>query len=227
MSQRAGSLLTLDTKQCGYPKASAMNLDQRMFHVINDFARDTPWLQPLLTAYANDGVLVFLVLLLAGWWLARRSTDPAALVAAVWTPLGVLAALLVYDPIAVSVNETRPCNALHDIVVLHCNTDGGFPSIHVVIAAAVTAGVWLVGRRLGIAAAVAAALMAFARVYVGAHYPRDVLAGLALGIVVSLAGYVLVRPALRRFVGFVGRTRLRLLVTDTPAGRTDRVRKHP
>ena len=213
--------MTLDTRHRGELKAPAMNLDTRIFYVINDFARDTPWLQPLLAAYANDGVLLFVVLLLAGWWVARKSTDPMAMVAAAWAPLGVFAALLLYDPIAVSVNETRPCNALHDIVVLHCNTDGGFPSIHVVIAAAVTAGLWLVDRRLGIVAACAAALMAFARVYVGAHYPRDVLAGLALGVVVSLAGYVLMRPALRRFLGFLGRTRLRVLVTRTPAGTTD------
>ncbi len=204
-----------------------MNLDTRIFYVINDFARDTPWLQPLLAAYANDGVLLFVVLLFAGWWLARKSTDPMSMVAAVWAPLGVIAALLVYDPIAVSVNETRPCNALHDIVVLHCNTDGGFPSIHVVIAAAVTAGLWLVDRRLGIAAALAAAVMAFARVYVGAHYPRDVLAGLALGVVVSLAGYVLVRPVLRRLLGFIGRTKFRILVTRTPTGTTEGVQHDP
>ncbi|MHA7664363.1 phosphatase PAP2 family protein [Mycolicibacterium sp. HS_4_1] len=204
-----------------------MNLDTRIFYVINDFARDTPWLQPLLAAYANDGVLLFVVLLFAGWWLARKSTDPMSMVAAVWAPLGVIAALLVYDPIAVSVNETRPCNALHDIVVLHCNTDGGFPSIHVVIAAAVTAGLSLVDRRLGIAAALAAAVMAFARVYVGAHYPRDVLAGLALGVVVSLAGYVLVRPLLRRLLGFIGRTKLRILVTRTPTGTTEGVQHDP
>ncbi len=204
-----------------------MNLDLRIFHVINDFARDTPWLQPLLGAYANNGLVLFLALLLAGWWLARKSTNPMAMVAAVWTPLGVFAALLVYVPIAVSVNETRPCNALHGIVVLHCNTDGGFPSIHAVIAAAVAAGLWLVDRRLGVVAALAAVLMAFARVYVGAHYPRDVLAGLALGIVVSLAGYVSVRPVLRRILGFVRGTRLRILVTSTPTDATDGVRRHP
>jgi len=204
-----------------------MNLDLRIFYVINDFARDTPWLQPLLAAYANDGVLIFLVLLLAGWWRARKSADPMTMVAAAWAPLGVVAALLVYYPIAVSVNETRPCNALHDIVVLHCNTDGGFPSIHVVIAAAAAAGLWLVDRRLGIVTALAATIMAFARMYVGAHYPRDVLAGLALGIAVSLAGYLAIRPILRRILGFVRTTRLRFLVTSMPADATDGARKHP
>lgn len=36
--------------------------------------------------------------------------------------------------------------------------------------------------------------MALTRVYVGAHYPADVLAGLALGAVVTLAG---ARPGTR------------------------------
>ena len=107
-------------------------------------------------------------------------------------------------------------------MVLHCNTDGGFPSIHAVIAAAVAAGLWLVDRRLGITAAVAAALMAFARVYVGAHYPRDVLAGLALGVVVSLAGYFLFRPVLRWLLGLIGKTWLRSLVTTKSGRATDR-----
>ncbi|MDR3661266.1 MAG: phosphatase PAP2 family protein [Mycobacterium sp.] len=195
-----------------------MNVDIRIFHAINEFARHTPWLHSFMAGYANHGNIVFVALLVLGWWIARRAADPAAMVAAVWAPLGVLAALVVYDPIAVTVNETRPCNALHDIVVLHCNTDGGFPSIHAVIAAAVAAGLWLVNRRLGIVAALAAAVMAFARIYVGAHYPHDVLAGLALGAVVSLAGYFVARPLLRRLLARVAQTRLRVLITtaDSP-----------
>lgn len=150
---------------------------------------------------------MFAVLLLGGWWVARATGHTASIVAAVWAPLGVLLALMVYDPIAVTVNETRPCNALHDISVLHCNTDGGFPSIHTVVAAAVAAGLWLVNHRLGLVAVFAAALMAFARGYVGAHYPHDVLAGLALGAGTSLAGYALTGPLLHRLVRHASGTR--------------------
>lgn len=200
-----------------------MNLDTRIFYVIKGFARNTPWLQPVVAGYANNGILVFAALMIAGWWVARKSSGPAAMAAALWTPLGVLAALVVYDPIALAVNETRPCNALHDIVVLHCNTDGGFPSVHTVIAAAVAAGMWLVNRYLGIITVLAAAFMAFARVYVGAHYPGDVLAGLTLGFAISLAGYALARPLLRRLIGHARRTWLRVLLTAQAAesGTTD------
>lgn len=59
--------------------------------------------------------------------------------------------------------------------------------------------------------------MAFARVYVGAHYPHDVLAGLALGAGTSLAGYALTRPLLHRLVRHARGTRLRVLLTAKPA----------
>jgi undecaprenyl-diphosphatase len=130
----------------------------------------------------------------------------------------VLAALAINQPIADAVGKTRPCNALHDIVVLHCNTDPGFPSDHAVMAGAATVGLWLVHRNLGALAALAAVVMGFARVYIGAHYPLDVLAGFALGAVISLAGYALARPLLRWLLTVVARTPLRVLITPAKTG---------
>ncbi|GAB26197.1 hypothetical protein GOPIP_093_00020 [Gordonia polyisoprenivorans NBRC 16320 = JCM 10675] len=194
-----------------------MNLDTRVFDDINDFARATPWLHPIVSGYATYGLVLFAILLLAGWWTARRDGDRVRMVAAVWAPLGVLIAVAINQPIAAAVDETRPCNALHDIVVLHCNTDAGFPSDHAVMAGAVTAGLWLVHRRLAVIAAVAAVVMAFARVYIGAHYPQDVLAGLVLGAAVSLLGFYLARPLLSRLLALLCGTPLSILFTSTAA----------
>src|SRR6478752_808681 len=50
------------------------------------------------------------------------------------------------------------------------------------------AGLFLVNRRLGFIAALAAVLMGFSRVYIAAHFPVEVVAGLLLGAAVTLAG---------------------------------------
>ncbi|MFE0173561.1 bifunctional phosphatase PAP2/diacylglycerol kinase family protein [Streptomyces sp. NPDC059002] len=56
-----------------------------------------------------------------------------------------------------------------------------FPSGHAASAAAFAAGVALETPRYGALVAPVAAAVAFSRVYVGVHYPGDVLAGCALG----------------------------------------------
>ena len=199
-----------------------MDLDTRIFYYVNDFARDTPWLHTVVSAYANGGEVLFAMFLLTGWWIARRADDSAAMAAALWAPVGVLAAVAVNQPIANAIDASRPCNALPHIVVLHCNTDGGFPSDHAMMAGAVTAGVWLVNRRLGIISAVAALVMAFTRVYVAAHYPEDVVTGLALGAAISLVGYWLMRPLLRRLIMAIEHTPLRILTTSASSASSQR-----
>jgi membrane-associated phospholipid phosphatase len=67
-------------------------------------------------------------------------------------------------------------------------TDPGFPSDHATVAGAVTAELFLVNRTLGWVSALAAAMMAFSRVYIAAHYPFDVAAGLLLDARVHQCG---------------------------------------
>jgi undecaprenyl-diphosphatase len=64
------------------------------------------------------------------------------------------------------------------------------------MAGAVAAGLTIAHRRLGAVAWVAALLMAFTRVYIGAHYPWDVAAGLVLGSLVAVLGWLVLRRPL-------------------------------
>lgn len=65
-------------------------------------------------------------------------------------------------------------------------SDWSFPSGHTTASFA-CAGVYLqtLPKRYGTAALILAALIAFSRLYVGVHYPTDVLAGLAIGLIGS------------------------------------------
>jgi membrane-associated phospholipid phosphatase len=185
-----------------------------LFLDVNSLARHTPWLRPVMTGYAAYGVVLFAGLLLAGWWTARRRNTTTAMVAALWAPLGMLLAVAVNQPIVAGVDEARPYSTLPHILVLATrSTDPSFPSDHATMAGAVTVGLFLVSRRLGALTAVAAVLMAFARVYIGAHYPQDVVAGLALGALVTGIGYLIARRPLTALVRRLEQTPLRPLVT--------------
>lgn len=82
--------------------------------------------------------------------------------------------------------------------------DWSFPSNHATLAAAAAVALWSVSARLGVIATIGATAMAVSRVWVGAHYPHDIIAGLAVGgLVAAILALLLSRhaPALADLLG--------------------------
>ena len=101
------------------------------------------------------------------------------------------------------------------LVLVSRSTDPSFPSDHAVMAGAVAAGLFLAHRRLGAVAALLAIAMAFTRVYVGAHFPLDVAAGLVIGAGIAWLSYAILASRLSRLVGILANTAVRpLLIAD-------------
>ena len=161
-------------------------MDWWLFHRINVLQQRTGWAHGVMREYAKYGVVVFAALLLGAGVLSLRRS-PRALARTIAGAAAALAALAVNQPIARAVDRARPFASHANVHVLVTKGgDPGFMSDHALVAGAVAAGLCFVSVRLGLVTAAAAALMAFARVYVGAHYPGDVLAGLAFGAVVAI-----------------------------------------
>jgi membrane-associated phospholipid phosphatase len=193
------------------------SIDRSWYLSVNEFARDTGWAHGVIANYANWAGLVLLALLLvAAWLLGRRRADAPRLTATAFlVGLGAVLALLANQAIGPAVARTRPCHSpAHVEVLLHCASDSSFPSDHAMIAGAFAAGLLLLNRRIGTAALVLALLLAFARIYVGVHYPSDVAGGLAIGAAIGVLVVLTLRPAAARVASRLLKTPLRPLVVS-------------
>lgn len=172
-------------------------MDASLYRMVNRLADATSFAHPLVVAYAKYGVALFAALLVAGWWRARGARDRRSMAAVLWGGAGALTALGFAQLVGQVVDRARPyvlMPAAH--VLIDRTSDFSFPSDHATAVGAVAAALWLANRRLGFIAGALALLMAFSRVYVGAHYPGDTAAGLLLGGGTVLLLWPLVERAL-------------------------------
>lgn len=140
---------------------------------------------------ANDLVFVLVVLVALTFLVPWRTRALERRTGAVLATAAGALALLIVQPISSAVERARPF-VVHphaDLLISH-SRDPGFPSDHATGAFAMAMALWLYDRTIGTIAFVLAAIIAFARVYVGVHYPSDVLAGALIGMAVALLLYL-------------------------------------
>ncbi|MEU1052967.1 phosphatase PAP2 family protein [Streptomyces sp. NPDC005876] len=171
---------------------SGSNPDVDLLYDINGLAKDAPhWFDRVMEFTGEYGLLFAIVLLvLACWWTVRRrgGEDAATSVAAlIWAPLAAGVAVLVNVPIRGFVERPRPFKTHQGLEVLvDGKNDYSFVSDHATLVMAMAVGLFVANRKFGIAGIVLALLGGFCRVYMGVHYPTDVVGGFALGTAVAL-----------------------------------------
>ncbi|HSP55759.1 MAG TPA: phosphatase PAP2 family protein [Dehalococcoidia bacterium] len=151
---------------------------------INEWAGHFGILDFLMKLAATDLIYLVVPLGLALWFLPGVSDD-RALRQRVWlaATTSVIAGLILASLVAGLHSEARPFIARADtrLLISH-SADNGFPSDHATVVFAVAGTLIWWRRTVGLAVMLAGALVSFARVFVGVHWPLDVMAGAAIGI---------------------------------------------
>lgn len=77
-------------------------------------------------------------------------------------------------------------------------TDYSFPSGHTSASFASALAIFMVRKKEGVVAILIAACIAISRIYIGIHYPTDVMVSLVLGTVCGICGALIVRFAWKK-----------------------------
>lgn len=172
------------------------SLDDNILLFFQEVIRN-PVLTPILkviTTLGNGGaiwiVLTVLMLLL-----------PRTRKVGFMTTLSLIGTLLINNMFLKNViNRTRPYEVIDGLTYLvRTPVDSSFPSGHSACSFAVACIMFRrLPRRYGVPALILAILIALSRLYVGVHYPSDVLFGTISGIVISYGAEALAEWMMRR-----------------------------
>jgi undecaprenyl-diphosphatase len=171
--------------------------NSQLFLLLN--APALPGAAPLLVARLLAGLPVVLAPGLLVWlWVRRPDRRRAGLLAvAIGAGVGQIANLglgkLWFEP--------RPFMVGIGHTLLAHAADNGFPSDHVTLMFALGSGLVFTGaaRGAGVAVCLLGLGVAWARVYLGVHFPIDVLAGIPIGVAAGVAAWR-IEPLMLRHV---------------------------
>lgn len=162
-------------------------MDAALFSAINGLARYSDRPNDVFEFFAHYGPYILVGLLLVIWfWPGSRAQRNLREWAVINATIAAAVALGVNQIIIRIWDRPRPFAVHHAILLLSPSHDPSFPSDHATFAFGVAVALYLTLRRVGIMAIILAALIAFARVYVGEHYVSDVVAGAVIGGGVAL-----------------------------------------
>lgn len=138
-----------------------------------------------MTMYGREVVwsMVIILLFIVGGWTGKKTAIVMTLSMLVLIPIGIAAKEIVARP--------RPIIPKSDFL-LAADKEYSFPSGHAMIVSAGATSALVLFRDshkkliISLALSVEAVLVCLSRVYVGGHYPLDVLGGILLGVGIAL-----------------------------------------
>ena len=170
-------------------------IDQELFLRLNGLHAD--WLDAPMAYITGRGLWIPFYLMLGGWLVYKQKVD------SLWSMAYIVVSVALADQFTSSFmkpffERLRPCHdpAISDLVytVVGCGGKYGFASSHASTTFALACSVTLLQKNrlwLSILVFCWAAVVSYSRVYVGVHYPGDIVAGAMVGILISVLLYAI------------------------------------
>ncbi len=165
-----------------------MSLDQLnlyLFHILNVPDQASIWMIDYASLIAHDLVYLFLLIFSIAWFRGSYQVKMGIIKAFIFTAI----TLSISEILSAILNTPRPF--VMDVgrtLIEHAST-GSFPSNHMSIFSGIAFAYYFSPQRdLGRILIWTAWLVAWSRVYVGVHFPIDMLGAFLMAITVNLAG---------------------------------------
>jgi undecaprenyl-diphosphatase len=171
-------------------------VDWTIFHAMNAVLRHNEGGQDAAQTFNAWAIFVIVVVTGGMWFLARPGGSVRSKLAALSAAISGGLALLVNVVLGQLWFHDRPFvdHPHHTLLVIRHAADNSFPSDHASLAFAVAFAVLAYHRKLGLLLLVAAGCVGADRIFIGVHYPLDVLTSILVGLACALVVTRYARP---------------------------------
>jgi undecaprenyl-diphosphatase len=169
-------------------------VDWRIEHAIYDVSLRHHWVGSLFHGIEQASIPLMVVLTGLLWFLSRPGADRKWKLASASGFASAAIAYVLNFVVHHIHDRPRPYEAHSIAHPWSSSTDSSFPSDHTSLSFGIAFAVLAFDRAAGALFLVIAAVIGFGRLFIGAHYPGDVLAGVIVGAVAALVAVRLARP---------------------------------
>jgi len=180
-------------------------MDWRIFRAIYDVSLDHHWVGTVFSDIEKASIPFMVIATVALWLLARPGGERKWKLAAV-SGLASAAVALAGNLVLHTIwDRPRPYESHAIRHPWSTSTDASFPSDHASASFAIAFAILAFDATVGAVFLVAALVIAVGRVFVGAHYPGDVLVSLLVGLAAAFVVVRIARPLVAALAGIVER----------------------
>lgn len=157
-----------------------LQIDKTLFHVLNGTLVSTPtdFLFPILTSIQLIWPLYLLLVFIVIYRYRRKG---------LYAVLTLILMLGIMDQFSTHIlkplfNRQRPCRQETEIrLLIPCGPGQSFPSTHAINNACLAVFLGMLFSSIRVPIMSIAFLISYSRIYVGVHYPLDILGGMIIG----------------------------------------------